>query len=794
MMWQTYPMKFSRTVAFSGQPPAKPAEQIEAGSGPVSIRSADTLPVPGNVLPLHTPDGLIPIRFGARSKGIGEEDEAEELIKVAGTSKKDPKAIDYHRYNRKNTIAPLGTYHALVKPGAQEYHRQNGEILEKHIKGTGEYYHIPWIKHQRKLGEIPYVVFDTETTGIRKYDRIIQIALSKVDKNHEVRHLADYNTLVHPGYNKDGEIFPIHPRAQETHGITPEMLSAEGIPQMMDILKELRNEIIGETALAVAYNAKFDVGMMNETVERWNKSKNRNTALLRPLETALVLDPYILYQRLHPFNAASRKLTNHFEILMGTSLENAHDAQADVDATVDVLKYCFKYLEKRQIPLEWAKFVESQMPKNRKWEDEEKRAYIAEVVRNNRQLFEERMPVKEVEPLKIVDILRFQHGSPVFHDENPGLPKLDISLGLFGWDGSREWDGTDVLDRGIVEQIRTERDQENRKYLTHKFRDDISSAALNEMATAIRKIRKPNSSKPDSYKREAEIRKELMQGVGDMLVTKFFAKELPNKNSDEATASYDKDMEALKGEIEQQLRAYLDQSVRQTSRDANLGRLYNHFMPRLVDDVARHVEAIQKELGQRYFYTKVEIDPNKPLIDPMITRQLAMEKSTGKRGRKVASSSNRRQAQIITTPKGDAIDSGLIIKGEWLDRIFDGGKTWEIRGRNTNKRGPIALIQSGTGHVFGTAELVDVVGPLSKEEMLANVDKHQIPAEEIEAGMPYQKTYAYVLKNPKRFETPTPYDHNLGAVTWVKLPVDTKALPSKPKIEMKPGTRIDMKG
>lgn len=38
-----------------------------------------------------------------------------------------------------------------------------------------------------------------------------------------------------------------------------------------------------------------------------------------------------------------------------------------------------------------------------------------------------------------------------------------------------------------------------------------------------------------------------------------------------------------------------------------------------------------------------------------------------------------------------------LIKSPWIDYIFDGRKTWEIRGSNTKIRGSVALIKSGSG-------------------------------------------------------------------------------------------------
>src|SRR5882724_4942048 len=54
----------------------------------------------------------------------------------------------------------------------------------------------------------------------------------------------------------------------------------------------------------------------------------------------------------------------------------------------------------------------------------------------------------------------------------------------------------------------------------------------------------------------------------------------------------------------------------------------------------------------------------------------------------------------------------LIIREEPLSKILAGTKTWEIRGSATKRRGRIALIQSKSGLVVGTCDLVDVVGPL----------------------------------------------------------------------------------
>lgn len=110
---------------------------------------------------------------------------------------------------------------------------------------------------------------------------------------------------------------------------------------------------------------------------------------------------------------------------------------------------------------------------------------------------------------------------------------------------------------------------------------------------------------------------------------------------------------------------------------------------------------------------------------------------------------------------------GLIIKEPWIDYILSGDKVWEIRGSSTTIRGEISLIKSGTGMVFGTVELIDCL-KISLTQYQNSNDKHMISLEHL-SEMPYKNTYAWVLANPKAFETPTPYRHPRGAVIWVNL-------------------------
>ena len=107
----------------------------------------------------------------------------------------------------------------------------------------------------------------------------------------------------------------------------------------------------------------------------------------------------------------------------------------------------------------------------------------------------------------------------------------------------------------------------------------------------------------------------------------------------------------------------------------------------------------------------------------------------------------------------------LIIKQPWIDYILEGKKSWEIRGGRTYIRDKIELIQSGSGLVVGSCELIDCK-ELTLEDYKNNVDKHNIHDIDL---LPYKRTYAWVITNAKRYETPGQYKHPNGAIIWVNL-------------------------
>ncbi len=140
---------------------------------------------------------------------------------------------------------------------------------------------------------------------------------------------------------------------------------------------------------------------------------------------------------------------------------------------------------------------------------------------------------------------------------------------------------------------------------------------------------------------------------------------------------------------------------------------------------------------------------------------------------------SERSTTSNTTPLDTlALTHGLIIRQPWLDRILEGQKTWEIRGTNTQIRGPIALIQSGLGRIVGLVHLVDVQR-LSAEAFHAGVAHHTI-TDWAQHSLPYPTCYAWVLAHPIRLPQSIAYTHPRGAVRWVRFrPPLAVAPPSK---------------
>ncbi len=193
---------------------------------------------------------------------------------------------------------------------------------------------------------------------------------------------------------------------------------------------------------------------------------------------------------------------------------------------------------------------------------------------------------------------------------------------------------------------------------------------------------------------------------------------------------------------------------------------------------AAHITRAPAENGHGTWVLRYEPDARLTrhlMRSPIVGRKLALvvPRSFGAsiqvvqpRGRAVlAGLLGDRAVSSAEAPGEEGITHGLLILKEPLDKILAGTKTWEIRGKATARRGPIALIESKSGHVVGTCDVVDVVGPLTLAELQRNAKRTGFRPSQL----PYPTTYAWVVRDARRLPVPVPYRHPSGAVIWVRL-------------------------
>jgi DNA polymerase-3 subunit epsilon len=200
-------------------------------------------------------------------------------------------------------------------------------------KGRPEYYGFDLFKFEdksidldRKLSDLTYTVFDTETTGLEpsKGDEIIQIGAARIVNNRLLRQ-ETFNQIVDP------EI-PLKPEAIPIHGITEDMV--RGQPNIDAVLPAFH--AFCEDTVLIAHNAAFDM--------RFLQLKEERTGIRF---TQPVLDTLLLSAVVHP-NQESHKLDVILERL-GVSIGTRHNALEDALATGEVFLKLVKLLEEMGI-------------------------------------------------------------------------------------------------------------------------------------------------------------------------------------------------------------------------------------------------------------------------------------------------------------------------------------------------------------------------------------------------------------------------------------------------------------
>ena len=121
------------------------------------------------------------------------------------------------------------------------------EVFKKRVKVKIE----NLCKRMDKMAK--YILFDTETTGLEKEDRIIQVGAMIVDDQGDVEVFDELcSTDV-----------PISIDAMSVHGITPNLLEKKGVFRETNFYKTLLS-LNNQDNFLIAHNMPFDMGMMEK--------------------------------------------------------------------------------------------------------------------------------------------------------------------------------------------------------------------------------------------------------------------------------------------------------------------------------------------------------------------------------------------------------------------------------------------------------------------------------------------------------------------------------------------------
>lgn len=110
---------------------------------------------------------------------------------------------------------------------------------------------------------------------------------------------------------------------------------------------------------------------------------------------------------------------------------------------------------------------------------------------------------------------------------------------------------------------------------------------------------------------------------------------------------------------------------------------------------------------------------------------------------------------------------GLIIRQPYAGWIVEGKKIWEIRKSRTRIRGEVLIISNGKA--IGKAELVDVLGPFTPEELAEHGDKHLVDYPFLRDYSNGKPLYAWVFKNARKFERPVRVRLKKGVQVWANV-------------------------
>ena len=174
------------------------------------------------------------------------------------------------------------------------------------------------------------VAFDVETTGTdSSKDVIIQLAAVKFDK--------DFNRLdSYCCYVKPMEDFEIAPGAFEKHGLTKEFILENGIPS--NEVMEAFNRFCEDCDM-LSYNGNnFDIKFIDKEMRSVGIEFSLDRVFYDSMRLETMLNP--------------RRLEIIYKNYTGRDLDDAHNALADVNATIEVFKHQLNKFDEQDITLD----------------------------------------------------------------------------------------------------------------------------------------------------------------------------------------------------------------------------------------------------------------------------------------------------------------------------------------------------------------------------------------------------------------------------------------------------------
>jgi len=210
---------------------------------------------------------------------------------------------------------------------------------------------------------LKFVILDTETTGVKEHDKIIQLSFLVTNKDNQIEEIWD--TLCNP-------LVDISFEAMAIHHITPEKIQNQPPLIQTDAFRRL-NELNTQENILVIHNAKFDLGMLfKEDFENHMQ----------------LIDTFRVLKHLYPDNKHSLQVNRYAlglykkeaEIMQRYDIQiNAHDALGDVV----VLKLLLDYLLKEHTPQELIQLTKEPILYDKFYSGKYKREKITDIIKKD---------------------------------------------------------------------------------------------------------------------------------------------------------------------------------------------------------------------------------------------------------------------------------------------------------------------------------------------------------------------------------------------------------------------------